>query len=629
MANRLERVPLATYTPAVPGVPGRAAFCVVNQVLVGYTSIGGKNLASGSASETRMTYSPPPSLAVAPYEQELQDVTAAISWYLGNNLESQLQPRYADVQTCYPAVAAVPATPAKTDPLANVGWNAGATSQAPVPVFGAFRGTVPAVLSAVQLGLADRYFDHTYQYMPHSLVARPGEWAVVERGVTKATGALPAGATLEVRRLGGKVVYLANDAELHVSETPSAGTVYGAALLYSLADSVEDPSVRGLDQVLRLSSVLPALRMIGADRPDLMLLDSESPLWQLAGRLSRVHGVTRLQGTLPSIRLLGSDRQLLLMSGALPVADLEARLGRKERLVEQFLGVLPPMLMSATLVSGGSMRVDVDFPAVLGIGADRQLAFLKGAVPVAVLVAHEPYMPPNEIDGLVSNIAYDRAVLETALLLLAVDSLDVQSATAELIVIVELATADTVELRDDATLGQLVEMLAIERVAVNSATSVARRQALQYAVNLATGALTTYDGFDFSGFARDEQNAYGWKPDGLYRIGAPLDDGAVLQALVDFGTDDFADSRVKRLGYAYLGVRTDGQCFLRVQADVGAERVYRVRGGNNVRRSKLADGVSGRYWSLRLEIVDASFAEIDSLELPIGVTQRRTFGSRN
>lgn len=646
MVSRLAKVPIAVYVPAVRPVQGMAAYCITSQVLVGYTSVGGKNLwrlasgsSSGSSRGTKMTYIPPNPLEASSVGSWVDVPTAILDGSVAgtrlggssssSSSSSQLVPRYETVQTCYPAIPSVAGSPARTDYLANEGWNAGARTREPVPTFGSFRGTMPSTLSATQFGLANRHFDHTYEYMTHSIVARPGEWSVVERGVTKAAGALPAEATLEIQRLGGKVVYLANDVELYVSDSPSLGEVYGAAVLHSLTDGVDDASIHSLGQRLRFAGELPAWRFAGAGTGSLSILDAELPIWQLAGQLSRTYGVMRFQADLPSVRLLGADKQLMLLDEALPAAQLSASLGRKEYVRDQFFGVLPATIISATLISGGAMRVDTSLPPILGVGAERPIAFLKGTAPVATLIAGEPYMPPGEIDGSDGAVVYDRAVLESALLLVAVDSLEAQSTAAELVVIVELATTDAVELRDSTTLGQVVEMLAMERVAVNSATSVARRQALQYAVNLATGALTTYDGFDFSGFARDEQNAYGWKPDGLYRIGAPLDDGAVLQALVDFGTDDFSDSRVKRLGYAYLGVRTDGQCFLRVQADVGAERVYRVRGGNNVRRSKLADGISGRYWSLRLEIVDASFAEIDSLELPIGVTQRRTFGSRN
>jgi hypothetical protein len=85
---------------------------------------------------------------------------------------------------------------------------------------------------------------------------------------------------------------------------------------------------------------------------------------------------------------------------------------------------------------------------------------------------------------------------------------------------------------------------------------------------------------------------------------------------------------VKRLDTAYLGVRTDGQVFVRVVADDGRERIYRAAGQANVRRSNLGKGVAGRYWNLKLELVDASFCEVDSIELSVGATIRRGFGLR-
>jgi hypothetical protein len=238
-------------------------------------------------------------------------------------------------------------------------------------------------------------------------------------------------------------------------------------------------------------------------------------------------------------------------------------------------------------------------------------------------------MPSGEIDGFDGLVSADDAQLETALLLLAIDSLDVASSAAELIVVLELTALDELSLGDQATFGQIVELLAREQIMVNSSAFAAQRQALQYAVNAASGALTTYQGFDFQGYTTGRDATYAWKADGLYRIGAGTDNGELVSALLDFGTTDYGNSQIKRSDMAYIGVRTDGQCFLRVQADAGPDRIYRVQGESNVRRAQLAKGVAGRYWSVKLELTDVSFAEVDAIELAIGTTQRRGFGARS
>lgn len=161
-----------------------------------------------------------------------------------------------------------------------------------------------------------------------------------------------------------------------------------------------------------------------------------------------------------------------------------------------------------------------------------------------------------------------------------------------------------------------------EGLRVSDAADFGRRDPLQYAVNVATGALTSYQGFDFSSFARIGGQLYGAKADGIYLIAGEGDDGAPISAWIDFGDDDMDESYVKQIDVAWLGLGTDAQCFLRVTADSGRERIYRVQGAST-RRAKLKSGVRGRTWRVVLELVDASYAKLDFVELNVGLTQRR------
>lgn len=641
MPNRLTKVPVAVYVPAVPSVQGRAAYCVNAPVIVGYTSAGGGSLAGasgGSLSGSKLTYFPP-----NPYDTNgsgtwlsiptpILDGSASgvrISTGMGG-YTSQLKPRYETKTTCYPAIAAVPGSPARIDYQANSGWNSGARSREAIPPFGAFRGTMLSTLVATQFGLSDRFFSHTYAHMTHSIVARPGEWSIVERGITVATGTLPDLAILEIRRLGSTVVYLANDTELYTSTVPIAGEVYGAAMMYSLGDGVDSPSISTLEQVIRFSGFAPRWTLLASDSADHAFLNSTLPMATLAATGEPVYGVLRFSGEVPVARAVGADRHVVFMQAeGLPWA-LHATAGRPERQLTQLTALLPPAILSATAIAGTTASMVATMRSFPFIAADRtQVVFLKADLPMRLrLDAYEPYMPLNQFDGMDAAVAYDEAVLQSALLLIGMDSLEV-SGTVELFMFLELFGMDSLELDSTASLGQLVELLAMEQVAVNSTASTAQRQALQYAVNIVSGALSVYEGFDFHGFASVARDTYAYRPDGVYRIGGSLDNGDLLQALIDFGTTDFASNLVKRAQMAYLGVRTDGQCFLRVRMDSGRERVYRVRGAENVRRSKLAEGVSGRSLSLALELVDASFVEVDSIEVIVGATQRRGFGVRN
>lgn len=632
MARRLRKVPITVYVPAVYPQAGRAAYCETTRRLVGYTSPGGVTPV-GNTGGGQLVYTPPDPL----------NPLSPGTWGLVPNLgpfgtptsvgvprDSVLRPRYVYTETCYTEIPAREGAPARVTTNSGTGWNAGAISFRPVPAFGYVRGRMLPTLVATQFGLADVYFNYSYGYMPHSFVCRLGEWAVVESGVTKANGALPDRALLEIQRRGGIVAYRVNGSDVHTSEVPSSGTVYAASLLYSIGDGVDDAAIGTLGQTIRFSDQTPSARFVGSDVADFASMVGAAPSIVLEATAEPVFGVLRFFGALPIARAIGSDRHVVTMRAAAPAYRLRSEASKPERQLTQMVAVLPPLAMQALVQSGTSTRLSADLPKPLFVGADiGDLAIMRGEAPLSLLLtAYEPYMPAGEIDGMDSLVAFDVSSLESALVLVAMDSLELGS-SAELLIITQLVGMDSLRFADTASLGQLVEMLAIERVAINSSTATAKKEAIQYAVNIATGALSVYQGFDFQGFAHVGQDTYGWKPDGLYRIGAELDDGELIQALVDFGTSDFGSSFVKRAEYAYLGVRTDGQCYLRVVMDEGTERVYRVRGNDNMRRAQMARGVSGRQLSLQLEVADASFVEVDCLELVIGATQRRGFGARN
>lgn len=624
MANRLQKVPLAVYVPAVSAIQERPAYCVTTQELAGYSGSGG---ATDSPPSQQTQWGTNDSLL---FGAPTYDRTPVVPYGgLSNTVSySPLRPVYVNVTTCYPRQVGRPAQPARTDYLSNAGWNGGARSVEPVPVFGFFRATV-RVLSALVLGLTDRDFDYTYGYMPFSFVVRPGGYSIVERGITKtAEVPLTPGAVLRIeRRIGGETVYLVDGAEVYTSEAVSTDTLYAGALLYSLGDQIDSPAIGALATVISFSAELPALRALVSDGA-LCMLNAELPRPLLVASLSQPRGLISFNAELPALRGLVADRPLALVSAELPALALQATLGRPEALVSGVSVLLPAPAFSALLVSGQTISFSAELPALGGLISDRNVALMRGNLPAGLMLrTGEPYLLPGFIDGSDMLFANDQAVLEAALLLVGIDSLEVGS-FASITLVLELFGMDSLTISDNATFGQVVEMLAMEQVAINSNGSTSRQQALQYAINAATGAPTKYSGFDFLSFVNVDGQSYGLKEDGLYRIGGAAQSGELINALIDFGTSDFGASQAKRIYTALLGVRTDGECYLKMAADDGQEQVYRLEGMANMRRAKLAKGVDGRYWSTKLELTDLSFAKVDSIELEVAVSQRHILGHR-
>ena len=602
MTNRLTKPPKAVYVAAVPAVYGRAAYSYVRYEYVQFDSNG-----------RPLPFYPDPVYG------NFVGVTSAPSRFN--------TPRRA-VTYSVPAIIARAATPARVDYLGQAGWGAGAVSIKKVPLFGAFSGSIPRSVVATQFGLTDPRFNYTYGHMSHSLVIRADTWSVVERGVTVLSGAKTSGPIeVELVRRSSVVTYTVDGVDVYQSATPVAGDTYGAAMLFSLGDYVDAPEVRQLTQASELRLVVPAFRIAAgaAAFGDLRL-----PMWGISMTLSAWAGTNELSLVVPAPLLALGTRPYNFARLVAPAFSTRGVAGPPEQLPTSLLLFHPAPLLSATLLGGYSMALPLVVPAPLLIGADLgRLGFAKLQLPGLVRFnAYAPYMPPGQIDGTDSVVAGDTATLETAMVLLALDSLEASSISASLVIVLELAAMDGLSVAEGFSLGSIVELLAMERVAINGVAASTQREAIQYAVNAATGALSVYSGFDFLGFASIRGETYGYKRDGVYRIGEP--NGELIDALIEFGTTDYDTAANKRIEQVYLGVRTDGACFVRVQVDRGRDRVYRVRGGDDtVQRATLAKGVSGRYWSLTLEITDASFAEVDSLEVLVGATKRRGFGARN
>lgn len=147
---------------------------------------------------------------------------------------------------------------------------------------------------------------------------------------------------------------------------------------------------------------------------------------------------------------------------------------------------------------------------------------------------------------------------------------------------------------------------------------------VQYGVNASTGALTTYRNFGFTSFANAGVYTYATRPDGIYRLRAGDDAGALRDYLVDFGKTDFESNLGKTVDSVYFGLSTDGErAYAKVTTDNGDETVYDVTQYQPTARAVLGRGAVGKEWGLKLLVTDASEFELDNIEYSVGVTSRR------
>lgn len=148
---------------------------------------------------------------------------------------------------------------------------------------------------------------------------------------------------------------------------------------------------------------------------------------------------------------------------------------------------------------------------------------------------------------------------------------------------------------------------------------------IQYGVNVATGALTRYQGFGFDSYARCGQTLYGLRADGLYRIRPGSDNGQPIQVAIDLGDTPFSEEQGKRIEAVYLGISTDGDAYVRLKAGE-AEYTYKAIQHDEMARAVPGKGLTGRRWTLSLEVVDATELTLDMVEVRYGASTRRLRG---
>lgn len=531
-----------------------------------------------------------------------------------------------------PAIPGTPAVAAQTVVVGANGWAAGGRTLQRMDGNGAltlrFTTVVAALAGLARPGSSYGFGVPLFAWYRHGSVAE-----VVESGRTVYSQPAPSGSPVyTVARMGGQIEYRIDGALVYTSEAYDSAPLVGYGTPYAVGDSV----LATIESANAIQGSLPAL----VGRLGTLSNRIQGAIPALAGAIVSTNA-GRIAGTLPAIA--GRLGNWSGIRGSIPALTGELR-GEPSFVVNSVYAVLPPISGFLTGIQGVSGRISGQLPVLrAAIWSEAGGGRIRGTLPLVrgSLIESAPPIVPEVLP------IGDFAILESALLLVTLDGLDVSS-SATLTLILELSTVDGLELSDLAGVGSLVELLTMDGVRVSGGIRVAggsfvggsvdqpssdgiaailRGEALQYAVNLATGALSTYTGFDFAGFVRVDGATYGWRKDGLYRIGEATDSGSMIQALVDFGASDMGTAQAKRISMAWLGLRTDGGVYLRMRADSGTEYVYRAKEARDTYRAALAKGVTGRQWNMQLVLEDASYAALDSIEVEIATTQRR-FNSR-
>lgn len=530
----------------------------------------------------------------------------------------------------------VPGYPAKDEQIiiqGKSGWDAGAYTVDNVELGGIFEFQLEHGM-AVMAGLATLGMPYAYSTPKHAwLVSEDGVY-VVENGLTVFflapelySLADVSGWTFRITRLGGKIRYsygVSPESQSVVFETHDyLGQLYGIGMPYSVDDHIDGLKIYG-----------------GSNQIDAAVFSVSAKMTEVG-----VH-YSDMTVTMPSVHLKMHSSLVALLNASMPpfLARMAGNIDGTNTLSGRLKASLPCITMKAvsepyffrnniycnaygmdTLMRGAQYitgDISANAYGIKSISSELHFGKMKVTLPVVTVLASD-YLRDFNFDIVELGCA---SFLDTPFFLISCENIELTE-TAVIAIYIDLITAERIGINDSASIGSVIEILSREGINVSdSMSSLSRQESLQYAVNLSTGAASSYSGFNFKGFTRVGDVSYAWDDAGIYRIGSNTDNGKAISAMVDFGISDFGIANRKVIPTAWLGLRTDGQVYLRVNSDGdnGDSVIYKAIESKDTFKSAFGRGLAGRQWSIALEIKDSSFASLDSIELEISTSQRRS-----
>lgn len=636
MANMLRKLGELVYTPGTPSTPYRPAYCLEEPISsTDAARLPGRYSSDGTLSDEAVTWgaawptqTPEPSGTYSFGDVEITE------WSSGNTSSGSSMSRYESTKiVCYPEVLGVVGTPAKFEREDRVGWDGAARSINSFDNDGYTSFRINTKPNGIIVGLARADTGATIADVTHGVYAHGSTIQIIESGgIVTTTGVSPATSPrIVVKRQGGYVDYFVGDWHYR-STVRSGGTAFLDATLYTTSDRVFDPVISSDVTELTVNSnggadmSSPALVLFAGEGDGSSVAVSFSALeFEVTSTLS---GMSRAETFLPAMTMFSGEGAGATSVLSISPLTIESYYGGLTPIVGGVDVVLAPLNGAARGMTGVVGGVERSLPALVGLASDQ----IYGAAELSLgsLSTYSDDGPPEGTYGIMQYAyAVDFVVIQPAFFATITERLELQEAEAIVVLSFVGSVFEGLAFNESITLTQMLQAIAEERLVVNSSTRQSSLEAIQYAVNVANGALTTYQGFNFLGFVKVDETTYGYRADGLYKIRPGDDDGVGINALIDFGVvpmnrdEDASPMRKSHLQDAFLGLSTDGTVYMKITADKGIERVYRVTGRGDAARSKLGKGITAREWRIKLEIVDATDAALDGIEYVAPITTRR------
>lgn len=526
----------------------------------------------------------------------------------------------------------------------GLGWNAGARSIAELAGNGAATFQVPAAVGAV-VGFNDVDEDAGYLNIEHGIYFRRQIFQVIERGVPKGTEATFTGTdTFKIERIGPRVRYFKNDSVVYTSLSPSTGTVFLDASLYSGGDTIDSPAVmstgpaggysaasmRHMDgfasetewnysrgRMLALTGAASALRSRANNtmRPITGLAvqgkygESRASMRQLggqatAGMLAPSYGLSAGQ-IMPLYGYAHGPEARYGFSGALMIPmtgmAVQGKYGESNGMMAPMQGYASGYPKPIEAILGGS----ITHRATVTLATVPMAGRLLGAVSIARAEVVLPTLPVRGlVGGSITRIAQ-----------------------------ISLTTAPM-----DATLGgsfgQVPTVtLQVQRLfaLLGGSLGALSRQDEVFVMNITgdkPGGTTQYRNYPFNSVAKIGGKYYGASADGLFLLEGDDDNGEPIESVFGLGQMDFGNPQLKTVTYCYLGAAA-GAMRLEIDALVNgrpASYSYPARGhGASMRglRFDLGKGLKSSYVTPTFYNANGGPFEVDAVRFLVADSARR------
>jgi hypothetical protein len=355
----------------------------------------------------------------------------------------------------------------------------------------------------------------------------------------------------------------------------------------------------------------------GALRTGVVFLDGSS-----GGDETFNSGLTTSAITIGPLATFAANKPYAAGATVLSPIAVEGRTGEVSQTVDGADIVLAPPVSYATMQTGGLITGQLVLRGLRSLAADRPYAGATMTLPALLVYGDDGFGDPNYYghnEGLeLSAPMYTDPSLFASIY-----------ETLELGIEMSLATLvsgtifEGLILDPSISAADFLSALIESGINLSSATQMPDPSVAQYAFNSLTGAATRYSDFGFTQFTRVGGATYAIKPDGLYRLRTGDDDGLPRSALADFGTMAFGAQQRKNIETMYLGMTTDGTVYAKLKADGGNEKIYHVIQREPTMRVRTGKGLTAREWSLKLEVVDATRVDLDTVDFVVGASVRR------